>query len=839
MHRRAKLTIDGDLGDWADVPVGNGVIDEVIDHSLGSLNGDVRGAATLSAGLRMTMPRSTLRSRVAQDPSLVPSPDPAALYNGDAVELFLDFRPTSPSPSSRGGNDGPLGQHTYGAGCYQLLVAAPIDGQPMRQMDGNLGGKPLGPYEVAEKAIAGGYSVEVRIPYTSLVTGASPLEEGSGEVTAARMTEPIGFDVSIDDFDMVAGTIGARRSWCWSGNADQWEDASTFGIADPGFTGHAPSPLLRTAPAVYVNGSAIGIKTKDRILVGGSMAPLSTPAPSMDFKIATLPAAKLGAEHAESSDYPGLGVTIHRTWSSASTLATGTYKAVTSFSAGLRQTVKFEAVASAGASGGKAGKPFPTGQVAANKTVESTYVLPNGLRITPAGKHIALPGDMPESFVWLDKTHLAVNTGGYHDQGVDVIDVTTNKVIQTFPVKQTWGSMAFANGELIVPGGHAAKSGSGKFSNGMLMYMWNNGKFVGNLHPDIDTTMGTDQRPVDTDLFVSSIGGDNAEMPFAVNINGDKLHRLGLGYDTAYHVLDYAGTGYHPSAVAEAPDDKSVVVANWGDASVTAFDTSTIDVSKLPKIRTVKVGSHPVALTYARKKADGRLFVVCSGSNAVDVIDNGKVTETIKTSLDPADLVGSTPVALAISPDDKRLYVANADNNDVCVVDISVRGQSRVIGFIPTGWYPSALTVSPDGRKLYVATGKGLGFSANAKGKYIATILSGDVSVVTLPDAGHLAAYTGRVIRNQTEAIPAARWLPTSWQRRLHRSPKFSVRRLSIGSLATIRSSRNITAISSTFCTSSAKTGRTTRSSATMRGATVIRRSRCSARMSRRMSISW
>ena len=81
-----------------------------------------------------------------------------------------------------------------------------------------------------------------------------------------------------------------------------------------------------------------------------------------------------------------------------------------------------------------------------------------------------------------------------------------------------------------------------------------------------------------------------------------------------------------------------------------------------------------------------RLFVANSGSNSVSVIDDGKVVETIKTSLDPKALVGSTPDALVISHDHKRLYVANADNNDVAVIDISKKDDSKTLGFIPTGW---------------------------------------------------------------------------------------------------------------------------------------------------------
>ena len=38
---------------------------------------------------------------------------------------------------------------------------------------------------------------------------------------------------------------------------------------------------------------------------------------------------------------------------------------------------------------------------------------------------------------------------------------------------------------------------------------------------------------------------------------------------------------------------------------------------------------------------------------------------------------------------------------------------SVVEGFIPVGWYPSALAVSPDNQTLFVANGKGLSSRAN------------------------------------------------------------------------------------------------------------------------------
>jgi len=192
-----------------------------------------------------------------------------------------------------------------------------------------------------------------------------------------------------------------------------------------------------------------------------------------------------------------------------------------------------------------------------------------------------------------------------------------------------------------------------------------------------------------------------------------------------------------------------------GDDSVSLVDPRTMT----EKTR-VRVGSQPNELAWGK---GGRLFVANAGANSVSVIFNKTEMETIKTSRDPRDPVGSTPDALALSPDGTRLYVANADNNDVAVVDTSNPRQSRVLGFLPTGWYPSALALSPDGKTLYVGTGKGLRFRANDRATtpytrvqpvsgqpydYIGGVLSGAVSAVRLPDARGLAAYTRQVYAN-------------------------------------------------------------------------------------------
>ena len=99
----------------------------------------------------------------------------------------------------------------------------------------------------------------------------------------------------------------------------------------------------------------------------------------------------------------------------------------------------------------------------------------------------------------------------------------------------------------------------------------------------------------------------------------------------------------------------------------------------------------------------------------------GIVTETIYTALFPKAPEGSTPDALAVAPDGKTLYVANADNNCIAVIDIRESDRSQVVGFIPTGWYPTSVAVTPAGKSLLVGVGKGLQTRPNpiVKGKKI------------------------------------------------------------------------------------------------------------------------
>lgn len=364
---------------------------------------------------------------------------------------------------------------------------------------------------------------------------------------------------------------------------------------------------------------------------------------------------------------------------------------------------------------------------------DGSVLLPNGWAVKPAGQPIALPGDMPLKMAFTaDGKHLIVSTGGWHNQGIAVIDTATDSLVEKGNLNTAWAGLAVDGDRVYVSGGLAkvrALSYDAKLTR----------------LPDFAGRLSASDP-----YYIAGVAAKNGNVWLA-NTDGDCV--LKFTGDPLTQTLSQK-VGYHPYGLVLSPDGSTLAVSNWGAASV-----MLLDAASLKPVATIPVGSHPNEMVYGK---DGRLFVANGSANSVSVIKAGAVVETIRTSINPKDLIGSTPDGLAISPDGKTLYVANADNNDVAVVDISGRA-SRVAGFIPTGWYPSALAISPDGRKLYVGTGKGLGFRANypaktpflqanhltgAKYDYIGGVLAGNVSVVPVPDRDQLAKYTEEVTAN-------------------------------------------------------------------------------------------
>jgi len=157
------------------------------------------------------------------------------------------------------------------------------------------------------------------------------------------------------------------------------------------------------------------------------------------------------------------------------------------------------------------------------------------------------------------------------------------------------------------------------------------------------------------------------------------------------------------------PDEKTLYISLWTTGAVAVYNTASGAIES-----TIKAGEHPNELLLNKKGT--RLFVANANDNTVSVIDtrDNKVIETVSTVLYPTKLTGSTTNGLALSADEKRLYIANADNNCLAVFDMSKDGNSQSLGFIPVGWYPT--NVKTWGSKIIVANGKGISSAANPRG---------------------------------------------------------------------------------------------------------------------------
>ena len=164
-------------------------------------------------------------------------------------------------------------------------------------------------------------------------------------------------------------------------------------------------------------------------------------------------------------------------------------------------------------------------------------------------------------------------------------------------------------------------------------------------------------------------------------------------------------------------------------------------------------GSSPNSLV----ATDKYVFVTNATNDNISVISVEKdtVVATIPLPVDKRmkSFRGVIPFGLALSPDQKRLYVAESGINAVGVVDIAAL---KLIGHIPAGWFPSKLQATPDGRKLVVANAKGWGSGPNGgstfvrgpEGSYIGALMKGSVSVIDIPADGELKTMTQQVMAN-------------------------------------------------------------------------------------------
>jgi YVTN family beta-propeller protein len=378
----------------------------------------------------------------------------------------------------------------------------------------------------------------------------------------------------------------------------------------------------------------------------------------------------------------------------------------------------------------------------------------SGWGITPAGEQIPI-SDMALKFVISpDKKMLVAASAGFSDTGLTLFNIADKRVSQFMPLPEVWDGLAFSKdgGRIFVSGGDSG-----------MIHVFN--------YADGRATPGGTVKPA-PDALATVLGGIAVHpVTGRLYVCNEGNHEIWVLKPDTLALEAKIAVGQHPHSCVMGADRQHLYVSNWGSRSVSLVDTETNH-----RIRDFTVGLRPNDMTLA---PDGRLFVACASDNTVHVIQTRTLEEpaipasparrlwdgtreVISTSLYPQSPEGSTPDAVAVSQDGKTLFIANADNNSVMVVDVSDPKISVVNGFIPVGWYPTALAVSPDDQTLFVANGKGLASRANVPARkaephrlhkpppfdYIGRTLDGAISVIARPDAARMAAYTEQVRRN-------------------------------------------------------------------------------------------
>ena len=381
------------------------------------------------------------------------------------------------------------------------------------------------------------------------------------------------------------------------------------------------------------------------------------------------------------------------------------------------------------------------------KEIEAKRImLPNGWAVTPVGKSVHL-GDLPLNMaVSSGKKLLAVTNNGQSDQTIFLIDPVKQEILDTILIAKSYIGLAFSSDEKLL-------YASGGNDNRILVYDVSKRKLE--LHDSISVGAAKSK------MCVAGIALDDKRgLIYAVTSENNSLYVVEINKKQEVKHFDLGGEGY---TCILSPDKNTLYISCWGCDKVILFDTK-----KQVMNGSIAVGDNPNDM--CMNKSGKLMYVANSNDNSVSIIDlsKKKVIETLNAALYPNAPSGSTTNGVALSEDEKTLYIANADNNYLAVFDVTVPGQSRSKGYIPTGWYPTGVKVI--GNTIYVANGKGFSSFANpngpdamnrkaklayqggtkaAKVQYIGGLFHGTLSMIPAPSDAQLGIYS-QVVRSNT-----------------------------------------------------------------------------------------
>jgi DNA-binding beta-propeller fold protein YncE len=391
----------------------------------------------------------------------------------------------------------------------------------------------------------------------------------------------------------------------------------------------------------------------------------------------------------------------------------------------------------------------PSGREQVGKLPDGSFLLTTGWRIKPVGTQIPLDTLPMSSALSKDGKYLLVLNGGYRPPSITVLAVDGMKEIARVPVADGWLGLT------ISPDGTKVYVGGGsKYS--VYEFSFSSGELKPGRQFEVAPGAKLGEAEFIGDIAVSSDG----RLIYAAELYHDAVAVI----DTqSGRVIAHHKTGRRPYRILLDPDGKSYLVSSWADGTV--YQHEARSGNEMSRIR---LGPHTTDMVMSAAKVEGgaswkyRVFVTASNTNQVLVVgvdksDNMKLAETLNIGMTAREPAGMTPSGLALSPDQKRLFVACSDANVAAVADISDE-RSRVEGFIPSGWYPTAVRMLADGR-LLILNGRGVASYPNprypgpttaavndrqgsARAEYVGRMQTGTMSVIDPLTDESLEKYT-------------------------------------------------------------------------------------------------
>ncbi len=413
---------------------------------------------------------------------------------------------------------------------------------------------------------------------------------------------------------------------------------------------------------------------------------------------------------------------------------------------------------------------------------QTPVLLPYNRWIDPAGTQITFGNKEQENHALdvalsPDGKWLAIE-GRYE---VVVVSAATNKIVSTFQLNDYFKGLVRMNtfsGICWRQEGNLSQlfwGAVGKENSVVIKATWGNGKFT-----DADYLPFEKEAPAETSLVNEVLYQNESGQPaLYVVLNGNnKVVKVNPDTKKIYWSTS---VGVAPFGITKANEkiyvtnwaggqptisDKSVAGVPWGSARVNDLNGATregtvsvLDPATGSILKEIPVGLHPNDLI----TGSDQKFVYVSNANSdqVSVISTTTdlVTETISVRLNAGENTywGDSPNGLALTPDNKTLYVCNGMDNALAVValgQLSTTGtmdkNSKVLGFIPTGAYPGAATISREGL-IYVAnieaSGSGIPFytEGSTKPKYNSHKEMASISIIPAPGKKELKSFTERV----------------------------------------------------------------------------------------------